>query len=219
MFGRSKALDLANRSQYRHARDDPKARQLHDVGHALCPGFLVAHLRHFFSDPANLLLDVGPVLHLQFQLELLHLGQPLVLLPESILLIEPFAPFMLQVMAMRHTVHPVHDLRVGLHQLSALGQQLAHLTNMRRRHPHIRNQVGCQQSCQNERIAHIRLHPRIGDLLHLDGIGHHHSFHQWLQQIIHMPGIRGGFKDHMIAWLADSSSAILPDRRAPPAQQ
>ena len=68
----------------------------------------------------NLLLDVGPVFHLQFQLELLHLGQALVLLPDSILLIEPFASFMLQVMAMRHTVHPVHDLRMRFHQLPAL---------------------------------------------------------------------------------------------------
>ena len=158
MFGRSKALDLANRCQHRHGGDDPKTRQLHQVGHALCPGFLVAHLRHFFPDPADLLLDVGAVLHLQFQLELLHLGQPLVLLPERILLVEALASFMLQVMAMRHTVHAVHDLGMRLHQLSALREQLAHLTNMRRRHPHIRNQVGCQQTCQDERIANICLH-------------------------------------------------------------
>ena len=133
--GSLKTLDLPNGCQDRHASDDPKARQLHEVGHALCPGFLVAHLRHFFSNPANLLLDVGAVLHLQFQLELLDLGQSLVLLPEGVLLIEPLAPFMLQMMAMRHTVHPVQGPGVGFHQLPALGQQLTHLTNMQQAVP------------------------------------------------------------------------------------
>jgi len=37
-------------------------------------GILVAHLRYFFSDPANLLLEVASVLHFQCQLELLDPG-------------------------------------------------------------------------------------------------------------------------------------------------
>src|SRR5215211_8640462 len=101
VFCRGKALNLSNGCQDCHASDDTKTWQLHEIGHAFCPWLLVTHLRHLSANALDLLFDVGPVLHLQFQLELLHPGQALVLLPERVLLVEPLAPFMLQVMAMR----------------------------------------------------------------------------------------------------------------------
>src|SRR5512139_1380601 len=68
-------------------------------------------------------------------------------------------------------------------------------------HPHVRDQVGSQKTCKNESVSNVCLDPCLGDLFYLDGIGHHYSFHQGLQQVIDMPGIRCGFKDHMICEL------------------
>lgn len=110
LASRVKPVHIAHRSQNGHGRDHAEARQLYEIGHIVCPGVLVAPLGYLFPSPANLLLDVGPVLHLQFQF-----GQALVLLPGSGLLVEPFAPFMLQVMAVRHTVHAVHNLGMRFH--------------------------------------------------------------------------------------------------------
>ena len=58
---------------------------------------------------------------------------------------------------------------------------------------------GSQQPGQNERVPDIGLHPRTRDLFYLNGVGNYYSFHPWLQQVIHMPGIGRGLDDHMIA--------------------
>jgi hypothetical protein len=67
-----KTPDRTNRSQHRHGRDHPKARQLHQVSHTLCPGLFMALLSYFLTDPLNLLFNVRPILRFQAQLKLLQ---------------------------------------------------------------------------------------------------------------------------------------------------
>ena len=60
----------------------------------------------------DLLFQVLPRLHIQFQLHLLQPGQALILLPEGVLRLKVLPFRVVEMMSMGHTVHPVHHLGV-----------------------------------------------------------------------------------------------------------
>ena len=75
---------------------------------------------HFHADPLDLFLDILAVLHLQFQLKLFQLRQPLILLPARILFVEALSPLVFQMVAVCDTVHAIQYLHMRLYQLPPL---------------------------------------------------------------------------------------------------
>jgi hypothetical protein len=72
------------------------------------------------------------------------------------------------------------------------------LPNRNGRDPYFRDEVCCQKMRQAQHVVAIGFHACFRDPLNLRGMSDDHTVRQGEDQIVDMPGIRGGFDDDIV---------------------
>jgi len=88
-----------------------------------------------------------------------------------------------------------------LNQAAAVGDESAQLSDVDRRHPDLRNQVGDEETGQRPDVVLVGLDPRCGDELDLVGVGHDGFAYQRRDDVVEGPGVGSGFDDDDIGRL------------------
>lgn len=188
--------DVANGGQDGHGGDDAEAGQLHEQEGQRSPGFLQGKGSQAVGEALDLGFEVAFGFQVGFDLPAFGVGEGVE--PGEALFMEAFAFGMAQVVAMGDAVKAIDDLDGHLDEFVAPADEAAEVADGLRRDPDFGDEVGGEEAGEDEGVLGVGLDAGLGNLGDADGVGHLDLSDEGREQVIDMPGIGGGFDDHLV---------------------